>query len=422
MLKRYIIPMVSFIGGTVWLLIKKLNRRQSFPRGFPIGSIDRTTDSVIFHWKDPRSRHLVYKGGKLIYDGDGAKFTDTRLNPGTNYVYTMKVSVDRKSKPLYLKVQTSTAMESNKTENVLDQVYFTTVLSHSFILLNWEPIEGVKEYTVYRNGAKVATVADTFFVDRKIRLKEKADYLIRAERPLTQSDEGLNEGKFVAAGFVGLFKKGNREKDEVMERFHFKKMIDPLEDLLKEEPEEDRPKDWILLYRTFLKKKWIKNPNPASPYRYFKGDGRYFDPESDRYRTSARVTVANEDVQLESDIGKTKGYGRFRNLKKEETASAEGIQLENLQVTDGKVSFLVSHSVKNPLVTSPAVDYNVRVNLYQNGFFDISGVHDQSPHHEVYLKQSSRRSWDIIHLAENEGLEWMSDTMASLYWRVSNFK
>ncbi len=40
--------------------------------------------------------------------------------------------------------------------------------------------------------------------------------------------------------------------------------------------------DWKFRYATFLNEEFIDNPNPLSKNHIFQGDGRDFDPESER--------------------------------------------------------------------------------------------------------------------------------------------
>ncbi|HZG73526.1 MAG TPA: hypothetical protein VEY51_18465, partial [Chondromyces sp.] len=59
--------------------------------------------------------------------------------------------------------------------------------------------------------------------------------------------------------------------------------------------------------------------------------------------------------------------------------------------------------------------------FYQNGVIDITGLHDQSPYHEVYVKNENASSWQPIHQAKNKGLEWLAPPMANQLWRFSTF-
>ncbi|RWR06535.1 DUF3238 domain-containing protein [Siminovitchia fortis] len=413
MFRRYVIPLISLIGTALVMIGKKLQTKIAYPKSFPIKAVEQTTNEIIFHFKSEKGPFRIYREGRLIYEGEDESFTDSELASGTTYLYTIEIG-SRRGTPERMKVQTSTAAEFRESENKLEDCTQTAVISRSFVGMEWEPIEGVEEYLIYRNGKRIAKVEEPFFVDRWVRGQVEYTYQVYAERPLEDFEKDPDERE------SRVKKKRAKDQNAVMEKFQMTKMLDPLEEILKSENEPFEKKEWQFLYKTFSGRSWIKNPNEASPYRYFKGEGRGFDPASKEYRSMAEIVVTPDgsEIRLNKDIGTTKGYGMLRILKKEETASDEGIQLEDIETGEEKVSFILNHSVQNPLDDLPAVDYRVRANLYRSGYFDIAGVHEQTPDHEVYLKHGVQRSWTTLHQSEDEGVE----RMAPMHWRVSNFK
>ncbi|WP_144460823.1 DUF3238 domain-containing protein [Siminovitchia fortis] len=413
MFRRYVIPLISLIGTALVMIGKRLQTKIAYPKNFPIKAVEQTTNEIIFHFKSEKGTFRIYREGRLIYEGEDESFTDSELAPGTTYLYTIEIG-SRRGTPERMKVQTSTAAEFRESENKLEDCIQTTVISRSFVGMEWEPIEGVEEYLIYRNGKRIAKVEESFFVDRWVRGQVEYTYQVYAERPLEDLEKDSDERE------SRVKKKRAKDQNAAMEKFQMTKMLDPLEEILKSENEPFEKKEWQFLYKTFSGRSWLKNPNEASPYRYFKGEGRGFDPASKDYRSVAEIVVTPDgsETRLNKDIGTTKGYGMLRMLKKEETASDEGIQLEDIETGEEKVSFILNHSVQNPLDDLPAVDYRVRANLYRSGYFDIAGVHEQTPDHEVYLKHGVQRSWTTLHQSEDEGVE----RMAPMHWRVSNFK
>ena len=71
---------------------------------------------------------------------------------------------------------------------------------------------------------------------------------------------------------------------------------------------------------------------------------------------------------------------------------SEGIVLERSDHKNGEAGFLLTHAVQNPLVNAPDVDYEVRAVLRRDGLFDMTGYHDQAPHHEIYLIRGEGRT------------------------------
>ena len=82
--------------------------------------------------------------------------------------------------------------------------------------------------------------------------------------------------------------------------------------------------------------------------------------------------------------------------------------------------FQLIHSVHNPIVFAPRIDYEVDAFIDEEGVYDVCGWHDEAPHHEVYVAFDQEK-WEPIHLAESKGLLWLADLMGVHYWRFSNF-
>ncbi|KMY53368.1 hypothetical protein AC623_04695 [Bacillus sp. FJAT-27231] len=422
---RYSIAALGLAGSIFLSWRKRRQQRLARINSLMIKSIKQRENEITFHWMEGKGAYKVYREDELIYSGTDQEITDTGLVPGKTYLYTVKKMGPANQLANTIKIQTSTVTKDQNPANVLQNLIVTTIVTHSVISMEWEPIEGVKEYTVYRNGEKIAKVKDCRFIDDTIESDKDYHYSIKAARPLALSEKTMSEEKFAIAGIIGFFKKDTSEKEAVLERFSLTKQIGMVESVLRPREQASDRTEWAIRYTTFLTNKWLKNPNFFSTLRYFEGDGRGFDPEAPNYRTRADILINYDgrgpNVRLVKDVGKTKAYGWIRRFKEEETASAEGIQLKKSNVTNKEASIQLIHSVGNPLVASPAIDYKMHVRLYKNGFYDISGVHDQSPHQEVYLK-NNYTSWQPIHQAESKGLEWLSTTMADQFWRVSNFK
>lgn len=426
---RTIAAALTAVGaGAAWMMRKRQGKRKEVQMTSSIvDSIEQKTDEITFLLSEKNRNYRVYRDNQLIYSGAHSRITDQSLTPATSYLYTIERTDTSGCMLDIIQVQTSTLPEERNERNVLQDLVITAAAGNSLIMLEWEPIEGVEEYIVYRNGKKMARITDCFLIDPSIRHDKTYTYLIKARRPLMLSERSNSEERFAAAGVFGFFKKGASEKEAAMEEFRIVKQFPPIEKLLRPEEKKTKENGWMLRYTTFLTNKWLKNPNFLSKYRYFAGDNRGFDPEAASYRTRADVTIRfaedGLDVNLSSDIGTTKAYGWSKKFKEEGRASSDGIQMEETDRSDEKVSFRLSHAVGNPLmVTAPPVDYEVCASFYKRGHYDMTGTHDQSPHHEVYVRREGSDNWIPIHQARSKGLEWMAAPMADQFWRVSNFK
>ena len=396
---------------------------------FEISSVQLRSGGITIEWTDTGDKYNLFREDELIYSGQDNQFMEDELIPGEVCIYTLeRIKNDIKDSER-LKLQVTTGPKARNPDNILQEMSMAAIVSSSYIELIWEEIEDVKSYDIFRNGEKVEQVEGPRFMDRNVEKDQAVTYWIKAKRPLKDSEESFKKEKSAIAKVIGAVTSDNSPKETAMEEFWFIKMIGSPGELLKQKPDDvadDSGCGWSLRYTTFLGEKWLENPNVVSLHRYFTGDGRGFDPESSAYRTRADITLnfsnTEPDVELKGSVGKTKSYNVNKEFKEEDTASKDGIVLENIRKDNDNILFTISHSVGNPLVTSPDVNYEVHAVFNRNGYFDIDGKHDQSPNHEVYIKNAEKNEWEMIHQAENKGLEWMAAPLANQHWRSSNFQ
>lgn len=419
------------IAGAAYLIRSKWHR-QATVTAYAIKkkyAVKQKRDQITLAWPNTGGPYQVYRDRQFIYSGMKPSVTDSQLAPGTIYTYTIERVNEQDHVLDRVKIQTATAAEEeNGGENPLVDLVQTTVVAKGEIRLEWKPIDGIEEYTISRNGVDARKVSGCSFIDQNIRNDKEYLYHIQAKRPLQRSEQQNGEVKSFLASFVGVMKKNSSKEQTAMEEISVIKKVGPVQQLLqsgKEQQPEVKERSWQFRYTTFLAKKRIKNPNFVSKDHYFKGDNRGFDANSSRYRTRADVYIHEKEkestVELSKAVGKTEAYSWHQTFIEEGQSSDEGIKLENVLKTDQKTTFQLIHSVSNPIVASPAIDYEVNVTFYRNGVIDIAGIHDQAPHHEVYLKKKSDSSWQTVHQAESKGLEMMADPMANQLWRFSTF-
>jgi hypothetical protein len=413
------------IAGTLYAV--NLNRRRktaASSHSRMLRNIEQGTKHIKLEWKGFNSSYRVFRDRELIYEGMEPTLVDQNLIPGTLYNYCIEALDDHGNVKDRMRVQTTTSVDFKERDNILEDLLITTVVTHGQISFEWEPIKGVSEYIILRNGIKLETVTSCAFTDKGIKDDEVYTYMIKARRPLQRSDQLKWELKSLVANAVGAVKKDTSTEIAADEEFTITKRVGPLKELLMS-PKDRKNKigNWQLRYTTFLKEEWLKNPNAASADQYFKGDHRSFDPESSNFRTRGEVFIDTENPSalLSKATGKTEAFTKDREKLESASASDEGIQLQKVLTDDDRVQFHLDHSVSNPLVVSPAIDYHVCGTFYKDNEFDLVGIHDQAPAHEVYLKEPGTDDWQVIHQAHSKGLEMMADPMANHYWRYSTF-
>lgn len=394
---------------------------------FEVKMVTHRPDLIYFNWRDLGGTYKVYRNGQLLYEGTVPEFGDGSFQHAQMYSYSIERIVDEKVVDV-IALQTTAFAEQRNVKNPLQSLVMTTIVAKTQIALSWEGIEDVEEYAIFRDGVHVKTIRETQYIDRDFSLEESYTYKIHSKRPLRKSKDRLGGSKSVLAVIFGKLRRRNAFGEPAIEQFSVTKAIAKPSKLLT--PVLDREKKrsidrWRFRYTTFLKEAFIQNPNILSKYRYFQGDGREFEVDGRTYRTRVDLNLAYDEpgmpLTFTRTVGKTTAYDRLKRIRKVGVASGEEVRLKRSDHKKGEAGFQLIHSVGNPLVSAPAIDYEVRAVMRKDGTYDLTGYHDQAPNHEIYLQRGEDGGWFPLHLAESKGLAWLSPIVAWQYWRFSNF-
>ncbi|MBT2571376.1 DUF3238 domain-containing protein [Planococcus sp. ISL-110] len=387
--------------------------------------LEQSNTMIYFRWTDTEDVCRVKRDNQVIYTGTQNLVKDEGLKKGELYTYTIERLDASGNWTDKIKLHTGTENSKPDSINRLEEIALTAIVSKERISLAWGEIEGITRFDIYRNGELIKTVEKNQYTDRQVPMNQEFTYLIRGKRPVAESEGNFSQEKFTMAKIFGTLNRNSSKEKAAMEEFWLTKKIASLDSLLSDEEKPKIYPVWHFRYQTFLPDLVLKNPNLLSPFSYFQGDGRAFDPESLHYRTQVNFTVDLKEEEssfdYDKDVGPTIGYNWRKKFSKADVASAEGIELEKLEETGHKVSITLKHSVGNPITTSPNIDYDVSADFYRDGTYDILGIHDQAPNHEVYLKFGDDGEWMDIHQTESEGMAFMAEPIANHYWRISNF-
>ena len=395
---------------------------------FEVEAVTHRHDVIYFSWADLGGIYQVYRDEELLYEGTVAEFRDGNFKHAKMYRYSIERLINDEVVDVIV-LQTTAFAEQRNVENPLQFLVMTTIVAKTQIALSWEGIKDVTDYEIYRNDIFVKEVQANQYIDRDFSLDESYTYRIQSKRPLAKSEERLSKGKSVAATIFGVVHRASSKDKPAIERFTVSKLIAKPRELLTpvlQRRHQKNVKQWKFRYTTFLKESLIKNPNLLSKNRFFQGDGRDFNPEGEHYRTRVDVglnyAVREPSMSCEKRIGKTIAYDHFGRMRESAVAPGDGIALERSDHRTGEAGFLLTHAVRNPLIHAPDIDYEVRTVLRRDGTFDMTGYHDQAPHHEIYLVRGEAEKWMSIHLAESKGVVWMSGVIGWHYWRFSNLE
>ncbi|WP_432353460.1 DUF3238 domain-containing protein [Sporosarcina sp. A2] len=393
---------------------------------FEIKSVTHEVGRIAFEWDDAGGTYHVYKDGDHIYEGTSPDFQDTDLDPNKLYKYTIERHVDEEVKDVIVMQTSALSMEKN-IGNPLQTLVFTTIVAETQIALSWEHLKDTEMYTIYRNGKELAQVESNRYIDRDFSRDETLTYAIHCERSIAQSEETFNNARSFIAKAIGLLYSKTTEKKASVEGFTMMKSIDVPSALLVPVFDYQKPSVvdvWEFRYKTFIEDNMIENPNVISPNRYFLGDNRTFDLESDAYRSYVDIELSyknpDDALTFTKKIGESVAYGLDKKIRERKTASDEGIIMKRQDLSKGETGFHLEHAVGNPLTTAPAINYEVQAIFRKDGTFDLSGFHDQSPDHEIYLRSGKGREWIPVHQSRSEGLAHLSGVTAYQYWRFIN--
>lgn len=392
---------------------------------FDVLVLEQSDTLIYFRWTDTEDVCRVKRDEQIVYTGTQNSFKDEGLKKGELYTYTLERLNASGNWTDKIKLHTGTENRKKDSINRLEEIVLTAIVSEGRVSLAWGEIEGIIRFDIYRNGKFIETVEKNQYTDRQVPMEEESTFWIRGKRPVADAEESFSEGKFTIAKIFGALNWNSTKEKAAMEDFWLTKKIAPLKSLLSDQEKPKIYPVWHFRYNTFLPELILKNPNLLSPFPYFQGDGREFDPDSLHYRTQVNFTVDLKEEEssfsYDKDVGPTIGYNWRKKFSKADVASAEGIELEKFEETGHKVTITLKHAVGNPITTSPDIDYHVSAAFYRDGTYDIVGIHDQSPNHEVYLKFGDDGKWMEVHQTESEGLAYMAGPIASQYWRISNF-
>ncbi len=396
--------------------------------GFELESLHQTDTIIEFKWTPTGDTYNVQRDAEIIYSGTNNSFLDAGLEPGELYTYTIE-RLDAEGNPKErIKMRTATENLSEECKNPLERTAVTAIVSASKIALAWSTIEELHKFEVYRDGQLIGITEKNQFTDYGFSTAAEHTYYVSAKRPLEQSETIFSKGKSFVAHLFGMSHLKSSQEETAMEKFGLTFELASVDYLLSGSPiahVENQNLKWHFRYSTFLPDDYLLNPNLLSFNRYFSGDNRDFDVDAADFRSQVNfnVDLKNNDAAFEfkRDVGLSIAYNWRKKFRKADVASADDVYLEKIEEDDRNVAVRLHHCVGNPLTPSPNIDYDVTARFYRDGHYDIVGVHDQAPNHEVYLRQNDETDWTHIHQAKSKGLAWMSDTIASQYWRIFNF-
>ncbi|MFI0422320.1 DUF3238 domain-containing protein [Spongiactinospora sp. 9N601] len=141
-------------------------------------------------------------------------------------------------------------------------------------------------------------------------------------------------------------------------------------------------------YRTFIRDKFAPGFPCTMGGRKFGGDNRNFSSKTASFRTRMQIRVdwTRREYELLRQVMPTRIYNKRGKYLGSETASTKNMKFVDLKVSTTKASFEIKHWAQNPYCNVGGIKYNLKVTLYRDGRFSVSGARRKAPHHEAYLR------------------------------------
>lgn len=172
----------------------------SVPGGLTAGAT--TVSSTSFSWTASNASpgctlagYKVYRGSQLVGSTTDPSFTDSGLNPGTAYTYTVR-SYDTSSHNSGLSTALNISTASDTEDPTAPASVTASALSAGQVQLSWTASTDnvtVAGYKVYRDGQSIAQVTSTSFLDTTVVGNHDYNYEV------TAIDEAQNESSKTAA-------------------------------------------------------------------------------------------------------------------------------------------------------------------------------------------------------------------------------
>lgn len=348
----------------------------------------------------------LMRDGELLYSGSAHEYIDTGLSSLSPVQYEIH---DGKTR-----ITIDTALVEDENPLFWNQKSTLIIRSEKELYLKWGAIPNVESYSIFRDGKRLGDTSSHEWY-QAIGANEYSRYEIRALRSASKKQTPFSS---VIEGSMKLLNTMKQEPDREREyeSFILYITIHPFGHTINKVKENTTRARLRIL--TFIAPPILKNPNPFSPHIYFEGDDRTYDAHASEYRTFTEVALSTlqetPQVDLNKQANPTRSLTSAGRLRSEDVASTRQVYLKNIVKHQKMLQFTTYHSVGNPLVVAPDINYSIHT-AYQKGNWRLSGTHLRSPHHEIYL-QTESNIFEPIHQTHDLGLSFLADPLPSCHW------
>lgn len=164
----------------------------------------------------------------------------------------------------------------------------------------------------------------------------------------------------------------------------------------------------LIRYQTFIPSAYVHQPAfvvgacIAAPEKYFGGDNRGFNPNSNNFRTrlDANVNWLSSSITSYREVGTTLLYNKVGSsyvLQDSKTASAGSLNVTPISITSSRAEFRMEGDVGNPFCFGAlGISFNVKIVVYRAGMFAVYGTRKAVPNHEMFFKDSNSTWFTVM--------------------------
>ncbi|MBN8209857.1 hypothetical protein JI666_13960 [Bacillus sp. NTK071] len=431
--------------------------------------IDSDGSSIILDWNSVGVSYEIYqKGAKVdtfLWSGTVSNFTTSKLDPQKPYSFKL-VAKNKDGKVIdFLQINTSLNYIDNTSEKIaskqaINESYIQSIVSKDEIVLDWTKIPNDNTtYEVYRNGEFIKEVNGFKYIDSNINneetyryeikgkvkihpdeLKNKISELKKAQNSSKLSEDIIRKLEYDEYSLVHnvLSLKTDLQKNVNT----FKKISSKSLSLSSSQSQSASSSYQYVPSYALTHYTWIKDSKVDLPlwpiYYAYGGDGRntpYL--FQDDYRTKVVSTAkfyGGSNISYSMPVtkaGTSYGY-RIGGGIDVDHASMSDVYPHSINKYSDKISFDTHHSVSNPMqkfvirgqvetkAVSPPIDYDYRSSLYKDGSYSISGSHDNTPSHAIYISTYGGDSHCLLYWHDSwENMSFLTGLFISKDFKVS---
>ncbi|CAF3698410.1 unnamed protein product [Rotaria socialis] len=132
----------------------------------------------------------------------GTTFTDSNLNSGSTYTFTVKAVSSSGSESSASNSATGKTTGESPAVGTPSGLIVTDTTSNS-VTLKWDSVPGITTYNVYRNGNKVTSVSVTSYTDTGLNSATDYQYQVSSVKDSVEGDKSMTVTTTTLAGSTG---------------------------------------------------------------------------------------------------------------------------------------------------------------------------------------------------------------------------